>query len=400
MKYNSHLIRVDKMKDLYKEMEAVGADPAGIRLMAPKGEVKIIKIQNLPLKAIHIIKQEMLAKGGDAVVHKDVSTLRKEYSDVLLIGTKKQYWEVLKKLKVQPFGIKEVGHEIQRVLRAEELSLKERVLYSKNKELRLGKKTLVMGILNITPDSFSDGGKFADIDRALEHAKELVLNGADIIDVGGESTRPGHQAVSQEEELDRVIPIIERLTKEVSVPISIDTYKAEVAKQAIEAGAHIINDVWRFKKDAMMAKVAADLDVPVILMHNRLDTNYHSLMDDVIKDLRESVEIAIRAGVNKENIILDPGIGFAKSYEQNLIVMNRLDEIVSLGYPVLLGTSRKSMIGSTLNLPVDDRVEGTAATVALGIVKGCKIIRVHDVKEMSRVAKMMDAMVYLRDTQV
>ncbi len=388
------------MKDLYKEMEAVGADPAGIRLMAPKGEVKIIKIQNLPLKAIHIIKQEMLAKGGDAVVHKDVSTLRKEYSDVLLIGTKKQYWEVLKKLKVQPFGIKEVGHEIQRVLRAEELSLKERVLYSKNKELRLGKKTLVMGILNITPDSFSDGGKFADIDRALEHAKELVLNGADIIDVGGESTRPGHQAVSQEEELDRVIPIIERLTKEVSVPISIDTYKAEVAKQAIEAGAHIINDVWRFKKDAMMAKVAADLDVPVILMHNRLDTNYHSLMDDVIKDLRESVEIAIRAGVNKENIILDPGIGFAKSYEQNLIVMNRLDEIVSLGYPVLLGTSRKSMIGSTLNLPVDDRVEGTAATVALGIVKGCKIIRVHDVKEMSRVAKMMDAMVYLRDTQV
>ncbi|WP_243643822.1 dihydropteroate synthase [Tepidibacillus fermentans] len=274
------------------------------------------------------------------------------------------------------------------------------MLYANGKQIKIGNKTLIIGILNVTPDSFSDGGKFNDLEQAVIHAKEMVENGADIIDVGGESTRPGHQEVSLEEELSRVIPIIQRLVKEIDVPISVDTYKAEVAKQAIEAGAHIINDVWGFKKDPNMAQVAAKLNVPVILMHNRFDLNYQSLMDDIIRDLYQSIDLALEAGVNEENIILDPGIGFAKTYEQNLIVMNRLEEIVSLGYPVLLGTSRKSIVGNTLNLPVDDRVEGTAATIALGIAKGCQIVRVHDVKEMSRVAKMMDAMVYLHSVGI
>lgn len=259
--------------------------------------------------------------------------------------------------------------------------------------LDYGKKTLIMGILNVTPDSFSDGGKYNEVEAAVAQAKKLVADGADIIDVGGESTRPGHAPVSVEEELQRVIPIIKALASEINVPISIDTYKAEVAKQAILAGAHIINDVWGGKADDRMVHVAAELDVPFILMHNRHDRNYHSFVRDAISDLYDSITLAKRAGVKVENIIVDPGIGFAKDLQQNVEMMRHLDTIVALGYPVLLGTSRKSMIGAILDLPAEERLEGTGATVCYGIQKGCQIMRVHDVKEMARMAKMMDALV-------
>jgi dihydropteroate synthase len=260
-------------------------------------------------------------------------------------------------------------------------------------QLEFGKRTLIMGILNITPDSFSDGGRWANLDLALEHARQMVADGADIIDVGGESTRPGHDPVSEAEELRRVIPVIEHLAREVHVPISIDTYKAEVAKQAIRAGAHIVNDIWGFKADPNMASVCAELDCPVMLMHNRETPHESNVMAGVIRDLRECIELAHAAGVRDENIILDPGIGFGKTHEQNLYVMRCMDNIVGLGYPVLLGTSRKSMIGNTLGLPPNERVEGTAATVTLGIAKGVDIVRVHDVLAMTRVARMTDAMV-------
>ncbi|MBC6973663.1 dihydropteroate synthase [Bacillus sp. Xin] len=259
--------------------------------------------------------------------------------------------------------------------------------------LDLNKKTLIMGILNVTPDSFSDGGNFDEVNAAVSHAKEMVENGADIIDIGGESTRPGFAKVSVEEELGRVIPMIQAVSKEVKVPISIDTYKAEVAEQAIEAGAHVINDVWGAKAEPKIAEVAAHYNVPIILMHNRENTNYHNLIADMIADLYESVKIAKDAGVPDENIILDPGIGFAKTPEQNLEVMRNLEQLHVLGYPVLLATSRKSFIGHVLDLPVEERVEGTGASICLGIEKGCEMIRVHDVKEMARMAKMMDAMI-------
>lgn len=258
--------------------------------------------------------------------------------------------------------------------------------------LPLGRRTLVMGILNVTPDSFSDGGSYTDVERAVAHAQKMVEEGADILDIGGESTRPGAAPVELQEELDRVLPVVRALADSCKVPISIDTYKAEVARQAIEAGAHIINDVWGAKKDPDMARVAAEYEVPIILMHNRPEPVYSDFFQDVLNDLRESVSIAKNAGVPDHRIILDPGIGFAKSLEQNLEVMRRLDEIVALGYPVLLGTSRKSMIGRVLDLPVEERLEGTAATVALGVAKGCHIVRVHDVREMKRVTRMMDAM--------
>ena len=259
-----------------------------------------------------------------------------------------------------------------------------------NKEYKLGERTYIMGILNVTPDSFSDGGKFNEIEAAVNQAKKLVEDGADIIDVGGESTRPGAEYVTEEEEIKRVVPIIKAIKKELDVTISIDTYKSKTAEEAIKAGADIINDIWGAKYDKNIAKVAAKYNVPIVLMHNREDKSYENLMMDVISDLQESIDIALEAGVKKENIILDPGIGFAKTYEENLIVMNNCEIIRKMGYPVLLGTSRKSMIGLTLNLPVNERVEGTLATTVIGIMKGMEFVRVHDVLENKRVAVMTD----------
>ena len=260
-----------------------------------------------------------------------------------------------------------------------------------NKEFKLGERTYVMGILNATPDSFSDGGKFNEVDIAIKRVEEMINQGADIIDVGGESTRPGFHVVEVNDEINRVVPIIKAIKEKFNIPVSIDTYKAKTAEAAIMAGADIINDIWGFKKDKDMAAVAAKYDVPCILMHNREDKPYENLMEDVKNDLRESIKIAMDAGVKKENIILDPGIGlFAKTYEENLIVMKNLKEVRDMGYPVLLGTSRKSMIGNTLNLPVDQRVEGTLVTTVMGIMAGCEFIRVHDVLENKRACVMTD----------
>ena len=267
-----------------------------------------------------------------------------------------------------------------------------KIQFGTNHELSFTEKTLIMGILNVTPDSFSDGGRYNEIETAIHHAKQLIQDGAHIIDVGGESTRPGASVVSEEEELKRVVPIIEALAKEVDVPISIDTYKAEVAKRAIEAGASIINDVWGAKADPNMAKVAATYNVPIILMHNRDNSQYNELIPDMISDLFDSVQLVKEAGVKDEMIILDPGIGFAKSMGNNLTVMRHLNEFTQIGYPLLLGTSRKRFIGHVLDLPAEERMEGTGATVCLGIERGCHIVRVHDVKEIARMAKMMDAM--------
>lgn len=259
-------------------------------------------------------------------------------------------------------------------------------------KLDFSKNTAIMGILNITPDSFSDGGEFKETNTAVVRAKDMVAQGANIIDIGGESTRPGATLVEVEEELKRVIPVIKAVREAVDVPISIDTYKANVAEKAIQAGANIINDVWGCKKDPRMASIAAIYDVPVIVMHNRENAKYVNLIEDMKSDLEESIEICLEAGVKKERIILDPGIGFAKSYQDNLQVMRELEVFTKMGYPVLLGTSRKSLISKTLDVPVNERMEGTGATVCLGIEKGCDIVRVHDVLEMSRMAKMMDAM--------
>lgn len=260
-----------------------------------------------------------------------------------------------------------------------------------SKTFELGKQTYIMGILNATPDSFSDGGKFNNIEKAINHAKEMINAGADIIDIGGESTRPNHVPVDEEEEIKRVIPIIKALSQEIDVPISIDTYKGRVAELAIKAGASLINDVWGFKKDDNIARIAAKYDVACCLMHNRTNKNYNNFIEDVLCDLQESIDIALKAGVKKEKIMIDPGFGFAKTPDQNLQIMNELEKLHNLGYPILLGTSRKSTIGLVLDLPVNERVEGTIATTVIGIMKGCDFVRVHDVKENLRAAVMTNA---------
>ncbi|MDD6328573.1 MAG: dihydropteroate synthase [Lachnospiraceae bacterium] len=261
-----------------------------------------------------------------------------------------------------------------------------------NKEFHIGRKPYVMGILNVTPDSFSDGGNYTDMDRALFHVQTMIEEGADIIDVGGESTRPGHVPVSVQEEIERTCFVIEAIKERFSVPVSLDTYKYEVAKTGLAAGADMINDIWGLKWDDRMAALIAEHDVPCCLMHNRKVTEYADYLPDVIADLKESISIAQAAGIRPERIMTDPGIGFAKDTNQNLLLMNHLELLTKLGYPVLLGTSRKSMIGNVLNLPVSEREEGTIATSVLGLMKGCSFFRVHNVKANVRALKMTAAM--------
>jgi dihydropteroate synthase len=258
-----------------------------------------------------------------------------------------------------------------------------------------GHRTLIMGILNVTPDSFSDGGEYVTVTQAVERARRLVIEGADVIDIGGESTRPGAVRVSADEELRRVIPVLEALREEsLGVPVSIDTYKADVAQRALAAGATIINDVWGGKADPAMLHVAANAQVPIILMHNRQAMNYGpDVVLDVIEDLRNCVRRAVDAGIQSSQIWLDPGIGFAKTREHNLQIMQRLGEITRLGYPVLLGTSRKRIIRDTLQAAADDVVEGTIATTVLGIQQGIAMVRVHDVRANVKAAAMADAIV-------
>ncbi|SHJ91313.1 dihydropteroate synthase [Hathewaya proteolytica DSM 3090] len=264
------------------------------------------------------------------------------------------------------------------------------------KQFNVGEKAYIMGILNVTPDSFSDGGSYKNMDDVLYRVKEMIEQGADIIDIGGESTRPGHVQISQEEEIERVCPAIEAIKKEFDTVISLDTYKAMVAEAGIKSGADLINDIWGLKYDKDMAKVIADYNVSCCLMHNRNNKDYKDFVSDVINDLQECVDIAKESGINSDKIILDPGVGFAKNVEQNLKIINNVDKIVHMGYPVLLGTSRKSCIGLTLDLDVTQRVEGTLATSVIGIMKGCAFVRVHDIKENVRVIRMTEAIINSR----
>ncbi|MDO4615938.1 MAG: dihydropteroate synthase [Lachnospiraceae bacterium] len=261
-----------------------------------------------------------------------------------------------------------------------------------NKQFDVKNETYIMGILNVTPDSFSDGGKFNTLDAALFHAEEMIRDGAAIVDVGGESTRPGYQKISDEEEIERVCPVIEGIRSRLDTVISIDTYKSAVAKAALASGADIVNDVWGFKADPEIANVTAKAGAACILMHNKAEAVYNNFMEDMKQELRESIAIAKAAGVQDDRIIVDPGVGFGKSYENNLEAIAQVQQLKELGYPVLLATSRKSVIGLTLDLPSDQRVEGTLVTSVYGVQKGCAFVRVHDIKENARAIAMTKAL--------
>lgn len=252
-------------------------------------------------------------------------------------------------------------------------------------------ETYIMGILNVTPDSFSDGGKWNDMDAARKHTEEMIAEGAAIIDVGGESTRPGYTMISEEEEIERVVPVIEKIKSEFDIPVSVDTYKSGVARAAVRAGADLINDIWGLKYDPVMAQVIAETGVSCCLMHNRANSNYADFMEDVLCDLRETIGLAKAAGIAEDKIILDPGVGFGKSYENNLTVVHQVGRLRELGYPILLGTSRKSVIGLTLDLPKEEREEGTVVTTVFGVQQGCSFVRVHDVGANMRAIRMTQA---------
>lgn len=409
---NARIVQIDNMNVSKEEIRKIGVDANSIPYLASKALFIVMKIENISAYAANIIKHEMLAKGGDAAVNRGVFDCSIKESDVLLMGTYSQYGRLIYKLSAYRGVFTEIADEIQRVIKVLDIG-KPKYFECGKYKLPIGEKTYVMGILNVTPDSFSDGGKYTNLDKAIKRAIDMVENGADIIDVGGESTRPEYQHAFQTinpgidaggestrpgyvdpfDEISRVVPVIEKLTKEINVPISVDTSKAIVAEKAIMAGACIINDIWGMQKDENMAEVVSKTGAGVIIMHNSDSTEYTDLMGDIIGFLKKSIKMAENAGVRRESIAVDPGIGFAKTLEHNLEVMRRLKELDSLNTPVLIGTSRKSLIGNILELPVNERLEGTAATVTLGIANGADIIRVHDVKEMVRVARMTDAMV-------
>lgn len=260
------------------------------------------------------------------------------------------------------------------------------------KEFDTENQTYIMGILNVTPDSFSDGGKYNRIDAALAHARQMAEEGADMIDVGGESTRPGHVQISDEEEIERVVPVIEALKSELDIPVSVDTYKSRVARAALAAGADLVNDIWGLKYDPEMAAVIAESGAACCLMHNRNNTDYVRFIPEFLEDMWECISLADKAGISRDKIILDPGVGFGKTYEMNLEIISRLEIMHELGFPVLLGTSRKSVIGLTLNLPAEEREEGTLVTTVYGVQKRCAFVRVHDVRKNKRAVQMTRAL--------
>jgi dihydropteroate synthase len=407
--FNVRVLDLDAPARIKEEMEKIGASPPGIKIMTPKASFRVVKLEGLNFAAANILKQEMLSRGGEVVTSRAVYSTKDSDSDVLLLGTLRQYEDLIRKLRLQPFkSLLAMASELEQALAwyagegLQPLKIGGRVF-------EWGRRTYIMGVVNVTPDSFSGDGLGSDVEKALDRALGMAEDGAELLDVGGESTRPGSEPISADEELARVMPVIEGLAARTDVPISIDTYKAEVASEAVAAGAGLINDVWGLRMDPHVGEVAARHQVPLVLMHNRskpkdavqterlggryLGVDYADLMADIIRELRESMDMALQAGVERERIIIDPGIGFGKTVEQNLQVLSDLSEFRVLGRPILLGPSRKSFIGYTLDLPPEERVEGTAAAVAVGITQGADIVRVHDVKEMARVARMTDAMV-------
>lgn len=396
-RYNLRVLRLGSRAELEGAMEALGVDPRGREIMGPKGRFFLIQAEGLDPRAAAIVKQEMLAKGGEAAIPRGVylGDEEKVKVKVILMGTEAQFRAVCRTLEEEPFGLRGLGEELRLLLARMEAPPPP--IRIGGREFLWGERTYIMGILNATPDSFSGDGLQNEPDpvaAAVARARAMAAAGADIIDIGAESTRPGSTPVEAEEELDRLLPVLRAVAEAVDVPISVDTYKATVAAAALKNGASCVNDVWGLQRDPEMAKVVAAAGVPVIVMHNQVGTEYTGdLMAAILRFFRRSLSLAEAAGVPAERVIVDPGIGFGKTREQNLEVLRRLPELRSLGRPILLGTSRKSVIGLTLNLPVGERLFGTAATVALGVAGGADIVRVHDVAEMAQVARMADAVI-------
>ncbi|MFH0878021.1 MAG: dihydropteroate synthase [Candidatus Omnitrophota bacterium] len=394
-----YVLALKNSRDLVREFGEIGVDWAGMSIMRPKGVFRVVKLRGLPSFLANILKQEMLSLGGDAAVSRGSLTGRGKKTDCLVMGTLAQFKGLIDKLKRQSFGLEPLGGQIKSVL--DRFDGHGTVLDLGKKFLRFGKKTFVMGIVNATPDSFSGDGLLGrTLQEAFDVAQKMVALGADIIDVGGESSRPGSRRISAKEEIARVVPLLKRLSKKLRVPISIDTVKSEVAKAALDAGASIVNDISALRFDKKMASLIGRRKAAVVLMHMKgrpatmqKKPRYAHLMTELIDFFEAAVARAEDAGIAREKIILDPGIGFGKSVEHNVEILRRLSELKCFGRPLLVGLSRKWFIGQILALEAQERMFGTAAALGVAIAHGADVVRVHDVGEMKQVVRLTDALV-------
>jgi len=393
---NPRVLIIRDKEQIKEELERIGVSREGSQILRPKGFFYLVKLEDISSQAANLLKQEMLVAGGDAAVKKEVVSFNVKRSDVLLMGTEAQYRKVIPRLRKQPFDLAVVASQVKQAL--DNFKQDKFVISIGNKELNLSENTAIMGILNLTPDSFYDGGRYVQRDKALKQVEEMIEEGVDIIDVGGESTRPGSKMISLNEEMRRVIPVVEDIRRFSDIPISVDTYKAEIAREAIEAGANMVNDIGGLRFDTELKKVIARYDVPVVIMHIRgtpkdMQDNpqYRCLMGEIISYLREGLKIAEEARINSHKIIIDPGIGFGKTTAHNLEILKRFAELKSLGKPILIGASRKSFIGNVLKLPPSERLEGSLAIASLSVFQGAHIIRTHDVRQTRRVVDMVKA---------
>ena len=407
MSHNARVLCLPTDEEITAEMARVNAEDAGIRHMLPKARHYLVKLEHIRRPIVHILKETFLSNGGDAVVGRDVITAKVEHSDVILTGTRKHFQRALLALREQGFGCDALAAEVEAAIRhfdgAPNVPGSDAFADARLGRIfdLIGVRTLVMGILNVTPDSFADGGRYADPSAAVDHAYEMAANGADIIDIGGQSTRPGSEPIPMSEEIERVVPVVQEIAPNLDIPVSIDTYHAQVADAVLDAGATIVNDISAATLDPDMPALIARRQCPAVLMHilgtpkdMQANPEYEDLMADICRFLRDRVDAVVEAGADAKLMIVDPGIGFGKTAEHNLEILRRLGELKSMGRPIVVGTSRKSTIGKVLGgLPPEERLEGTAATVALSIANGADIVRVHDVKEMVRVARMTDAIV-------
>jgi len=385
------VIRINDTSEAERYLREIGAEELGIKLMVPKAVFRAVKIQSIPAPAAGIIKQEMLAKGGEAAVNRRTITGQGR-TDVLLLGTLRQYQLLINKLKQQPFGLKKLAAELECLLQNMESGSRVKLNLPSGLHPTRGEKTLIMGILNVTPDSFYDGGRYSEVDAALNRAREMVEEGADIIDLGGFSTRPGASPVPPEEEIRRVVPVLKRIKQEMpQVPVSVDTFVAATARAVLEAGADMINDPGGLKADPGMASVVAGYGCPVVIMHNRLGGGYQDLMAEVVADFKDAIGLALERGISREKIVVDPGIGFGKNAEENLTLIRNLGELRSLGRPILLGVSNKSFIGRITGDPVGERLIGSLAAAVIGVMNGAAMVRVHNVRETRKALAMADA---------
>ncbi|MCK5306847.1 MAG: dihydropteroate synthase [Candidatus Omnitrophica bacterium] len=392
----TRILKIESQNEAIREIRKVGACPGGVKFMSPKAVSLAVKIKELKSAACNIMKQEMLSLGGEVAVSRDAVTNKVNKSDCLIFGNLSQIKKLCFKLNKQPFGLTEISGKLKEALCNYQKDTFK--LICGKYRLYPGRRVYLMGILNVTPDSFSDGGLFFNPRKAVERGLEMAGEGADIIDVGGESTRPGAKPVTPRQQIKRVVPVIKSLSKRLKVPVSIDTSSRQVALAALEAGAAIINDISGLKKDGAIAELAVRFKAGLVLTHSKgtprtmqKKPEYKCLMQDIINGLAESVNRALGAGVVKEQIVIDPGVGFGKTTEHNLKILKNLSELKGLGFPIMVGTSRKSLIGNILKVPVGQRLLGTAATVTYSIMQGAHIVRVHDVKQIKQVIVMTES---------